>query len=67
MRVETGNNSQKHILVIAKKKKNTDTHTHKKALEPAHWNLGSPEESVASDKCVLQNSVQKRQLNMEEY
>lgn len=38
----------------------------KKALEPAHWNLGYPEESVASDKCVLQNSVQKRQLNMEE-
>ena len=33
------NNSRKHILANAEKKKK------KEKLEPAHWNLGSPKES----------------------
>lgn len=35
-------------------------------LEPTQWNLGSKKKAVC-DGCVLQSSVQKRQLSMREY
>lgn len=49
---------KKHIPPNAKKKK--------EKLEPTQWNLGSQKKAVC-DGCVLQNSVQKRQLSMREY